>query len=83
LARWLLMVHDRQDGDNLALTHEFIAVMLGVRRSGVTDALHELEGKSLVRASRGAIRILSRKGLIALAGGIYGVPEAEYERSMR
>jgi CRP-like cAMP-binding protein len=83
LARWLLMVHDRQDGDELSLTHEFIAVMLGVRRSGVTDALHELEDKGLIRASRGAIRILSRKGLIALAGGIYGVPEAEYERLMR
>jgi CRP-like cAMP-binding protein len=82
LARWLLMVHDRQDGNELALTHEFIAVMLGVRRSGVTDALHDLEGKRLIRASRGAIRILSRKGLIALAGGIYGVPEAEYERLM-
>jgi CRP-like cAMP-binding protein len=83
LARWLLMVHDRQDGDELSLTHEFIAVMLGVRRSGVTDALHELEGKDLIRASRGVIRIIKRKGLVALAGGIYGVPEAEYERLMR
>lgn len=83
LARWLLMVHDREGDDHLALTHEFIAVMLGVRRSGVTDALHELEGKGLIRASRGAIEMVSRKGLIALAGGIYGVPEAEYERLLR
>jgi hypothetical protein len=57
--------------------------MLGVRRSGVTDALHELEGKGLIRASRGVIEMVSRKGLIALAGGIYGVPEAEYERLLR
>jgi CRP-like cAMP-binding protein len=83
LARWLLMVHDREDGNDLALTHEFVAVMLGVRRSGVTDALHELEGKGLIRASRGAIHVLNRKGLMALARGIYGVPEAEYERLMR
>jgi CRP-like cAMP-binding protein len=83
LARWLLMVHDRQDNDELQLTHEFMAVMLGVRRSGVTNALHVLEGKSLIRASRGVIRIVSRKGLTSLAGGIYGVPEAEYERLMR
>ncbi len=57
--------------------------MLGVRRSGVTNALHDLEGKGLVRASRGVVQIVSRKGLIGLAGGIYGVPEAEYERLMR
>jgi|CXWL01.1.fsa_nt_gi CRP-like cAMP-binding protein len=82
LARWLLMAHDRQDDDDLHLTHEFIAVMLGVRRSGVTDALHELESKRLIHASRGVVRILSRKGLIAAAGGIYGVPEAEYARLM-
>lgn len=83
LARWLLMVHDREDDNRLALTHEFIAIMLGVRRAGVTDALHELEGKGLIRAGRGAIEVLNRKGLIALAGGIYGVPEAEYDRLMR
>lgn len=82
LARWLLMVHDRQDADELALTHELVAVVLGVRRSGVTDALHELESNGLIRASRGVIRIVNRRGLIALAGGTYGVPEAEYQRLM-
>lgn len=80
LARWLLMAHDRHDDDELSLTHEFIAVMLGVRRPGVTDALHKLEGKGLISTSRGVIRIIRRKGLIALAGGAYGVAEAEYER---
>jgi CRP-like cAMP-binding protein len=80
LARWLLMAHDRHDQDDLPLTHEFVAVMLGVRRPGVTDAVHELESKRLIRARRGVIRIMNRRGLIALAGGTYGVPEAEYER---
>jgi len=82
LARWLLMVHDRQDGNELVLTHEFIAVMLGVRRAGVTDALHTLEGEGLIRGGRGVIRIVNRKGLVVLAGSLYGVPEAEYERLM-
>ncbi len=82
LARWLLMAHDRQDDDEIHLTHEFIAIMLGVRRSGVTDALHALEGQGLIRASRGVVRVVNRKGLIALARGTYGVPESEYRRLM-
>src|SRR5262249_31766589 len=45
LARWLLMTHDRVDGDKLGLTHEFISLMLGVRRAGVTAALQAFEGK--------------------------------------
>jgi CRP-like cAMP-binding protein len=80
LARWLLMMHDRIDGDEAPLTHDFIALMLGVRRPGVTDALHALEGKGLVRSTRGVIRIVDREGLEALATGIYGAPEAAYER---
>ena len=80
LARWLLMAQDRQEGGELRLTHDFIAVMLGVRRAGVTDTLADLEGKGLIRRERAAIHILKRKGLLRLAGGAYGVPEAEYER---
>lgn len=80
LARWLLMAQDRQASDELQLTHEFISIMLGVRRSGVTDALHELERKRLIRGARGVIEIRNRSRLVALAGGIYGVPEAQYER---
>jgi CRP-like cAMP-binding protein len=63
LARWLLMVHDRYDHNDLSLTHDFIAAMLGVRRSGVTEALHDLESKHLIRASRGIVHIVNRKGL--------------------
>ncbi len=80
LARWLLMAQDRLDDANLQLTHEFIALMLGVRRPGVTDAINDLEGKGLIRSARGLVRIIDRDGLKAAAGGIYGVPEAEYDR---
>jgi CRP-like cAMP-binding protein len=80
LARWLLMVHDRMDGDRFSLTHEFLAVMLGVRRPGVTVALHILEGKGLIRSNRAEITVIDREGLIALADGSYGVPEREYDR---
>jgi CRP-like cAMP-binding protein len=79
LARWVVMAHDRV-GDCLPFTHELLARTLGVRRSGVTDALHILEGRGLIRATRGKITVLDRDGLIDSAGGSYGVPEAEYER---
>ena len=80
LARWILMCHDRIDGDELALTHEFMALMLGVRRAGVTVGTHVLEGKGLIRNSRGMIIILDREGLEEQARQSYGVPEAEYAR---
>lgn len=80
LARWLLMCHDRIDGDNLQLTHDFLGLMLGVRRSGVTDAIHLLEGVNIIRATRGNIHILDRERLEETAGDSYGVPEAEYRR---
>jgi CRP-like cAMP-binding protein len=80
LARWILMAHDRVDGNEIHLTHEFLALMLGVRRPGVTVALHILEGNGLVRSTRGMVEVLDREGLIELCDGIYGIPEAEYER---
>jgi CRP-like cAMP-binding protein len=83
LARWLLMVRDRMDGDRFELTHEFLSVMLGVRRPGVTVALHTLEGKGLIRSNRGEIIVVDRDGLIALADGAYGLPEREYDRMLR
>lgn len=78
LARWLLMCHDRIKGDTMYLTHEFMSVMLGVRRAGVTVGVHNLEGKGLIRAYRGQILILDRPGLESEAQGSYGVAEAEY-----
>ncbi|MEA2825151.1 MAG: hypothetical protein QOF03_1633 [Alphaproteobacteria bacterium] len=80
LARWLLMAHDRLAGNELSLTHEFLALMLGIRRAGVTTTLQKLESDGLVVAKRGLIVIEDRAGLIGLAGHLYGVAEAEYRR---
>jgi CRP-like cAMP-binding protein len=80
LARWILMSHDRTPGDEMALTHEFLALMLGVRRAGVTQAMGTLKRQKLISASRGHITVLSRKGLEKVAGHFYGAPEAEYRR---
>ena len=80
LARWLLMAQDRMGQDELPLTHEFMSTMLGVRRPGVTDTLHQIEAKGVIRATRGMIRIIDREGLKLTAGSLYGLPEAEYAR---
>ncbi len=80
LARWLLMAHDRVDGDELTLTHEFLALMLGVRRPGVTVAINHLEKHGLIQANRGVISIIDREGLEETSNGAYGVPEAEFQR---
>jgi CRP-like cAMP-binding protein len=80
LARWLLMTQDRVGKPELPITHEFLATMLGVRRAGVTDALHVLEGQGAIRPKRGVITILKRPALEARAGTLYGLAEAEYER---
>ena len=80
LARWLLMAHDRVDGFSLPLTHEFIAMMLGVRRAGVTIAIQLLEGRSLIKALRREIVVRDRAGLERLAGQTYGTPEREMKR---
>ena len=80
LARWILMAHDRVRANKLPLTHEFLALMLGVRRAGVTEALHSLSSQKLIDAGRGQIVVLNRKGIERSAGGAYGQPEAEYRR---
>jgi CRP-like cAMP-binding protein len=80
LARWLLMCQDRLDGDDLQITHEFLSIMLGVRRPSTTLAVQALEGHRLVRARRGRITILDREALEAVADDSYGLPEAEYAR---
>jgi CRP-like cAMP-binding protein len=80
LARWLLMCHDRLEGDELPVTHEFLALMLGVRRSGVTNEIHIIEGLHAIKATRGTVRVIDRAKLEDIAGGCYGIPEREYER---
>ena len=80
LARWLLMCHDRGDDDEILLTHEFMSVMLAVRRPSVTTSLHVLEGNGFIRSERGRVIICDRAGLEEFAGDSYGPPEQEYER---
>ena len=80
LARWLLMAHDRRDVDELNITHEFLSIMLGVRRPGVTVALNLLEKKGLIKSHRGVTTIVDRKGLRQASNGAYGEPEAEFDR---
>ncbi len=80
LARWVLMCHDRLDALEFPITHDFLSMMLGVRRSSVTDAIHLLEGDGLIKATRGNIKILDRARLERAAAASYGVPEAEYRR---
>ena len=78
LARWLLMTCDRLEIDSFPVTHEFLSLMLGVRRAGVTDALGSLQTAGFIATSRGQITILDRMGLEKRAGDSYGIPEANY-----
>ena len=82
LARWVLMTDDRLEREDLPLTHEFLAMMLGVQRPGVTLAVQALEGSGLIRAKRGSISVLDRTGLEEVADDAYGLAEAEYARVM-
>jgi CRP-like cAMP-binding protein len=80
LARWILMAHDRTGDTTLPLTHEFLSLMLSVRRPGVTEALQSLRRQELIENGRNKIVILNRNGIEKLAGHSYGVPEKEYRR---
>jgi CRP-like cAMP-binding protein len=74
LARWLLMADDRVDGEELPLPHEFLALMLGVRRPGVTVALKRLQSDGVIKAKRGGVVIRDRVGLEERANGAYEMP---------
>jgi hypothetical protein len=82
LARWILMTDDRLDRDELPLTHDFLSMMLGVRRPGVTLAVQSFEDNRMIRAARGRITVLDGAGLEEVAGTAYGVSEAEYASVM-
>jgi CRP-like cAMP-binding protein len=79
LARWLLMMHDYV-GDELLLTHDLIALTLGVRRAGVSEAALALKDEGLIDYTRGHIQILNRQGLESKACECYEVIRKEYER---
>jgi CRP-like cAMP-binding protein len=78
LARWLLMVHDRTDGNMLNLTHEVISLMLGVTRPGVTIAAGTLQKSGLIQYTRGRLTIVDRAGLEAAACECYSIVAAYY-----
>jgi CRP-like cAMP-binding protein len=78
LARWLLMANDRIDGKDVPLTHEFLGLMLGTHRPGVTKAIQALEREGLIDARRGNITILHRKRLEKNANGAYVRPNDDW-----
>jgi CRP-like cAMP-binding protein len=80
LCRWLLMTHDRVGADDLPLTQEFLAQMLGSRRPSVTVAAGMLQKAGLITYHRGLIKVVSRQGLEAGACECYGVVRREFER---
>ena len=80
LCRWLLLSLDALDGDELVMTQELIANMLGVRRGGVTEAAQKLQDAGLIRYKRGRIEILDRAGLERQACECYAVVKKEADR---
>ncbi len=80
LCRWLLLSLDRLSSNNLDMTQELIANMLGVRREGVTEAAGKLQQAGLIHYSRGRITVLDRPGLEAQACECYGVVKKEFDR---
>src|SRR4051812_4159094 len=79
-SRWLLMSRDRVGSDELRLTHEYLAIMLGARRASVTEALAPLQEEGLVRSSRGRISILDGAGLEERSCECYAVVRDTYDR---
>jgi CRP-like cAMP-binding protein len=79
-ARWLLMTYDRMDSDAFLLTHEFLAMMLGVRRAGVTEAAGVLQRSKLIRYSHGKVNVLDVEGLRKCACECYEVVRRDFDR---
>jgi CRP-like cAMP-binding protein len=78
--RWLLMTHDRMQSDEFLLTQEFLAMMLGVQRTGVTVAASALQRAGLIRYSHGNVTIIDRRGLLRHSCECYGVSKKEFDR---
>lgn len=82
-ARWLLMTHDRVARDELVLTQEFLAQMLGVRRATVSEVANALQSDGIIRYSRGSMTILNREALVERSCEWYRIIRDEYERLLR
>lgn len=80
LCKWLLMIHDRWDGDVFPMTHQFLAVMLGVRRAGVSEAARQLQQAGLIDYSRSRMTILDRGRMENVACECYSVNQRELRR---
>lgn len=80
LSRWLLMIHNRVDGDEFLLTQDVISMMLGAQRTGVTEAAGGLQKKGVIRYSRGSIAILDRHKLEETSCECYWIVKNEYDR---
>jgi CRP-like cAMP-binding protein len=80
LARWLLMAHDRAEGDAFPMTHEFLALMLGVRRAGVTVAAGLLHRVGAIAYVHGHVTVLDRAGLEGAACECHGMVQRQFER---
>jgi CRP-like cAMP-binding protein len=78
--RWLLMTQDRMQSNEFQLTQEFLAMMLGVQRPGVTLAARELQQAGLIHYKRGNVKILDRAGLVKRSCECYGVSKREFDR---
>jgi CRP-like cAMP-binding protein len=80
LGRWLLMSSDSIHSEELPLTHEFLATMLGVRRAGVSEAAGQLKKRGLIDYHHGSVTILDRRGLQEVACECYDIVSREYSR---
>jgi hypothetical protein len=83
LAKRLLMSHDRARRHDFRVTHDFLAMVLGVRRAGVSAAATQLQREGLIRYRRGEMCVLDRNGLQAASCGCYGISQRAYARAMR
>ena len=80
LGRWLLMIHDRVDGDEFLLTQDVISMMLGAQRTGVSEAAGGLQGKGVIRYSRGRLKVIDRPGLEDSSCECYWIVSEEFDR---
>ena len=80
LARWLLMAHDRAKGDEFPMTHEFLSMMLGVRRAGITVTAGQFQKAGYIHYERGCIEVTDRPGMESVACECYGIVRRAQDR---